>query len=104
VPTAKATTTGAPAAATDNPPSASANATPPSDPKRPPRTHKYITWHDLLRRTFAVDVTCRRCQGALRLIALARDRTIIATILGAMGLPTSRRRLLLPARRLGGKS
>jgi len=34
------------------------------------RKSKYIPWHELLRRTFNVDVTCAHCKGQLRLIAL----------------------------------
>jgi hypothetical protein len=43
----------------------------------------------LLRRTFALDVRCPRCQGELRLIALVKTEATIKKILAAMGLPTS---------------
>jgi len=72
--------TAAPEEADDD---ADASATP-----KPVRTSKYIAWHDLLRRTFGIDVVCSRCQGDLRLIALVKEEAVIAKILGAMGLPT----------------
>ena len=62
---------------------ANASATP-----KPARTSKYIAWHELLRRTFGIDVVCTRCQGQLRLIALVKEEAIIAKTLGAMGLLT----------------
>jgi len=49
---------------------------------------KYIPWHELLRRTFNVDVTCARCKGQLRLIALVKTQVTIIKILAAMGLFT----------------
>jgi hypothetical protein len=47
---------------------------------------RYIPWAELLRRTFAIDVVCQRCGGALRLIALVKTEATIRTILTAMGL------------------
>jgi hypothetical protein len=52
-----------------------------------PLSH-YISWSDLLRRTFAIDTTCPRCKSPLRLIALIKTDDIIKKILSAMGLPT----------------
>ena len=53
---------------------------------KPPRKSKYIAWHELLRRTFGIDVVCPRCDGELRLIALVKEEATITKILGAMGL------------------
>jgi hypothetical protein len=52
-----------------------------------PLSH-YISWSDLLRRTFAIDTTCPRCNTPLRLIALIKTDDTIKKILLAMGLPT----------------
>ena len=45
--------------------------------------------HELLRRTFGIEVVCSRCHGPLRLIALLKEAATIAKILGAMGLDTT---------------
>jgi hypothetical protein len=52
-----------------------------------PLSH-YISWSDLLRRTFAIDTACPRCKTPLRLIALINTDDTIKKILSAMGLPT----------------
>jgi hypothetical protein len=45
-------------------------------PRTLPQSH-YISWSELLRRTFAIDTTCPRCKTPLRLIALIKtDDTI----------------------------
>jgi hypothetical protein len=51
-----------------------------------PLSH-YISWSDLLRHTFQVDITCPRCKSPLRLIALIKTDDTIKKILAAMGLP-----------------
>ena len=51
-----------------------------------PLSH-YISWSQLLRRTFQIDITCPRCKSPLRLIALIETEDTIKKILGAMGLP-----------------
>jgi hypothetical protein len=61
-----------------------------------PLSH-YISWSDLLRKTFQIDITCPRCQSPLRLIALIKTTDTITKILAAMGLPTSPPKLY-PAR------
>jgi hypothetical protein len=61
-----------------------------------PLSH-YISWSDLLRKTFQIDITCPRCQSPLRLIALHKTTDTITKILAAMGLPTSPPKLY-PAR------
>jgi hypothetical protein len=57
-------------------------------PRTPPLSH-YISWSELLRRTFQIDTTCPRCKSPLRLIALIKSDDTIKKILSAMGLPTS---------------
>jgi hypothetical protein len=52
-----------------------------------PLSH-YISWSDLLRKTFAIDTICPRCKSPLRLIALIETEDTITKILSAMGLPT----------------
>jgi len=39
-----------------------------------PLSH-YISWSDLLRKTFAIDTICPRCKSPLRLIALIETET-----------------------------
>jgi hypothetical protein len=53
------------------------------------RTQKYrLPWATLLRRVFAVDVlTCDRCSGKRRLVALADKQEAITKILAHLGLP-----------------
>ena len=52
-----------------------------------PLSH-YISWSDLLRRTFEIDTICPACKSPLRLIALIKTDDTIKKILSAMGLPT----------------
>jgi hypothetical protein len=61
-----------------------------------PLSH-YISWSDLLRKTFAIDTTCPRRKSPLRLIALIKTDDTIKKILSAMGLPTEAPKLW-PAR------
>jgi hypothetical protein len=56
--------------------------------RRLPLSH-YISWSDLLRRTFQIDIKCPRCQSPLHLIALIKTEDTIRKILSAMGLPCS---------------
>lgn len=65
-------------------------------PRTLPLSH-YISWSDLLRRTFAIDTICPRCKTPLRLIALIKTDDTIKKILSAMGLPTEAPKLC-PAR------
>ncbi len=55
--------------------------------ERPLPLSHYISWSDLLRHTFQIDITCPRCQSPLRLIALIKTEDTIRKILFAMGLP-----------------
>jgi len=55
---------------------------------RPVARPRYIAWAELLRRTFGSDVTCAKCGGHLRLIALVKTESTIKKILAAMQLPT----------------
>ena len=52
-----------------------------------PLSH-YISWSELLRRTFEIDTICPACKSPLRLIALIKTDDTIKKILSAMGLPT----------------
>jgi hypothetical protein len=61
-----------------------------------PLSH-YISWSELLRRTFEIDTVCPACKTPLRLIALIETDDIIKKILSAMGLPTDAPKLF-PAR------
>jgi hypothetical protein len=65
-------------------------------PRTLPLSH-YISWSELLRRTFAIDTTCPACKSPLRLIALIKTDDTIKKILSAMRLPTEAPKLL-PAR------
>ena len=80
----------------DVPPSAGSageqDGSQPGIPRPPPavaaRRQPYA-WADLLQRTFAIDVlACPGCGGRLRFVAAIADRTVIAKILGHLGLPT----------------
>jgi hypothetical protein len=65
-------------------------STPKQEDKSPrtlPLSH-YVSWSELLRRTFAIDTPCPRCKTPLRLIALVKTDATIKKILFAMGLPT----------------
>ena len=65
-------------------------STPKQEDKSPrtlPLSH-YVSWSELLRRTFAIDTPCPRCKTPLRLIALIETDATIKKILSAMGLPT----------------
>jgi hypothetical protein len=46
-------------------------------------------WAELMRRTFRLDVlTCPRCGGRLRLVALIEQASVVQRILRHLGLPT----------------
>jgi Putative transposase len=65
----------------------------PNDPgsSSSPPTHRctYRPWLELLRRTFAIDLTtCARCGGPTKVIALVRDPDGIARFLRHLGEPT----------------
>jgi hypothetical protein len=65
-------------------------STPQQEDKSPrtlPLSH-YISWSELLRRTFEIDTICPRCKSPLRLIALIKTEDTIKKILASMGLPT----------------
>jgi len=57
----------------------------PSDAGRARR----LEWARLLKRAFALDVlSCARCQGPMRLIAVIDDERIARKILTHLGLPS----------------
>jgi hypothetical protein len=48
-----------------------------------------LRWAELMRRTFGIDVlACPRCGGRLRLLALIDQASVIARVLGHLGLPS----------------
>jgi len=61
-----------------------------------PLSH-YISWSQLLKKTFEIDTICPRCKTPLRLIAMIETEVTIKKILKAMGLPTEAPKLW-PAR------
>jgi hypothetical protein len=70
-----------------------------------PLSH-YISWSELLKKTFQVDTTCSRCKTPLRLIALVKTDDTIKKILSAMGVPTEAPKLSLarpPPTQSGGE-
>jgi hypothetical protein len=61
--------------------------------KRP----KNRTWSELLKRTFAIDVTvCPSCGGHMKLISHIEEPVVITKILGHLGLPTEAPKLHPP--------
>jgi Putative transposase/Transposase zinc-binding domain len=55
----------------------------------PERAGAYRPWAELLARSFAVDVlSCPRCQGRMRLLAIVEEPSRIARDLAALGEPT----------------
>ena len=55
---------------------------------KPRNTSRYISWSELLRRTFGFEIVCTKCQAPLRLIALIKTEDLARKILTAMHLPT----------------
>ena len=61
-------------------------------------TRARMSWAQLLKRVFAIDIiTCPQCGGPLTILAAIEDPTVIAKILAHLGLPT-RAPPRLPAR------
>ena len=61
----------------------------PADSKgKPKNTSKYISWSELLRRTFGIEILCTKCKSQLRLIALIKTEDLAKKILKAMHLPS----------------
>ena len=40
---------------------------------KPKNTSRYIRWSELLRRTFGIEILCKKCKAPLRLIALIKS-------------------------------
>jgi len=58
----------------------------PTSPRTP---RQRLTWAELLKRVFAIDVLiCPRCDGPRKLIALINDGLVVRKILEHLGLPT----------------
>ncbi len=52
-------------------------------------TRARMSWAQLLKRVFAIDITaCPQCGGPLTLFVAIEDPTVIAKILAHLGLPT----------------
>ncbi len=52
-------------------------------------TRVRLSWAQLLKRVFAIDLTtCPQCGGPLTILAAIEDPTVIAKILAHLGLPT----------------
>jgi hypothetical protein len=59
---------------------------PPGSP--PPIRDRYLTWPELMRRTFEVDVlVCPRCSGRMKIIAAITDPDVIRAFLDSLGIP-----------------
>jgi hypothetical protein len=57
-------------------------AAPADDKGKPKNTSKCISWSELLRRTFGIEILCTKCKSQLRLIAEARGRAFLCVLLG----------------------
>ena len=54
-----------------------------------PSTRARMSWAQLLKRVFAIDITtCPQCGGPLTILAAIEDPAVIAKILAHLGLPT----------------
>jgi hypothetical protein len=54
-----------------------------------PSTRASMSWAELLKRVFAIDLTtCPQCGGPLSILAAIEDPAVIAKILSHLGLPT----------------
>ena len=63
----------------------------PEGPQFPPRARR-LSWSELMRRIFAVDVLeCPRCRGRMRIVAAIDHPEVIAKILTHLGLPARAR-------------
>ena len=63
----------------------------PAEPKpaeQDGNTSRYISWSELLRRTFGIEIVCTKCKSQLRLIALIKNEDVAKKILTAMHLPS----------------
>ena len=60
----------------------------PAEQDKPKNTSRYISWSELLRRTFGFEIVCQKCQSPLRLIALIKTEDVANKILTAMHLPS----------------
>jgi hypothetical protein len=49
-----------------------------------------LNWHDLLKRTYAVDVLiCKKCENPLKIISVIKDKETIEAILKSIGIKTA---------------
>ena len=69
---------------TEPPPAAAPESTPPAEPPRPGR---YLSWAELLRRVFEIDVLeCPACGGRMRILATLTEAGAIASFLRSLGV------------------
>jgi len=62
---------------------------PTADVPESPRRGAYRPWAELLKRTFGFDVlTCPRCSGRMKLLALVTEPTSVARYLRGIGEPS----------------
>ena len=65
----------------------SAAGSPPPGPTAPPRPGRYLSWAELLRRVFEIDVLeCPACGGRMRILATLTEETSIASFLRGIGV------------------
>ena len=60
----------------------------PASPAEPKNTSRHISWSELLRRTFGIEIVCTKRKSHLRLIALIKTEDVAKKILTAMHLPS----------------
>lgn len=78
---------------TEAPPAHEAPSPPP-----PTRPGRYMSWADLLKRVFEIDVlSCPRCGGRMKIVATLTDRSVVAAFLRSLGVSTEVPRFI-PAR------
>ena len=60
-----------------------------ADENARPRDPRRLTWAELLKRVFKIDLTtCPDCGGGLRFIATIMERAVVVKILTHLDLPT----------------
>jgi len=65
----------------------SAAGSPPPGPTAAPRPGRYLSWAELLRRVFEIDVLeCPACGGRMRILATLTEETSIASFLRGIGV------------------
>jgi hypothetical protein len=58
-----------------------------SEPTAPPRPGRYLSWAELLRRVFEIDVLrCPACGGRMRILATLTEESAVAAFLRSIGV------------------